>query len=107
MQTFLPTGASDLANNNWLTRIGGAFAGVQPQIPNTAGKSASTDAMTQQQTAPAALPPPISSGKGSGPAGPVINNNITYTATGAPDDPALTSMTDHLNRQYQNMPGQR
>lgn len=40
METFLPTGGSELANNNWLTRIVGGLAGAAPAIPNMAGKSA-------------------------------------------------------------------
>lgn len=39
METFLPFGASELANNNWLTRIVGGLAGAAPAIPNAAGKS--------------------------------------------------------------------
>lgn len=39
METFLPFGGSELANNNWLTRIVGGLAGAAPAIPNAAGKS--------------------------------------------------------------------
>jgi hypothetical protein len=68
LDTFLPTGGSDLANNNWITRVAGGFAGVQPQIPNTAGKSASVDAMQQKAVPSMAFPAaPVSSGQGSGP----------------------------------------
>lgn len=38
METFLPTGGSELANNNWLTRIVGGLAGAAPALPNLAGK---------------------------------------------------------------------
>jgi hypothetical protein len=47
-ETFLPTGASKLAQNSWLTRIGGGLMGAQPQIPNMAGKS--------QNSSPAGVP---------------------------------------------------
>ncbi len=40
METFLPTGGSELANNNWLTRIVGGLAGAAPALPNLAGKGA-------------------------------------------------------------------
>jgi hypothetical protein len=40
MDTFLPFGGSELASNNWLTRIVGGFAGAHPTIPNIAGKQA-------------------------------------------------------------------
>jgi len=39
IDTFLPTGGSQLAQNSWLTRIAGGLAGARPQIPNAAGKS--------------------------------------------------------------------
>lgn len=39
METFLPTGASEIANDNWVSRIAGGFAGMAPQLPNMAGKS--------------------------------------------------------------------
>lgn len=37
MQTFLPTGGSELANNSWLTRLVGGLAGAAPALPNIAG----------------------------------------------------------------------
>ncbi|QDF19902.1 tail length tape measure protein [Mycobacterium phage ThetaBob] len=37
MDTFLPTGGSELANNSWFTRILGGLAGAAPALPNTAG----------------------------------------------------------------------
>ncbi|WP_197908751.1 tape measure protein [Mycolicibacterium boenickei] len=40
METFLPTGGSELASNNWLTRIVGGLAGAAPALPNLAGKGA-------------------------------------------------------------------
>lgn len=39
MDTFAPFGGSELASNNWLTRIVGGFAGAAPALPNLAGKS--------------------------------------------------------------------
>lgn len=75
MQTFLPTGGSELANNSWLTKIVGGLAGAAPALPNMAGK-------------PAAPPPPGSpaSGNGSGPApgpgGDIYNIDATSRNTG-------------------------
>jgi hypothetical protein len=37
-ETFLPTGASKLAQDNWLTRIGGALAGAAPVLAQRAGQ---------------------------------------------------------------------
>lgn len=39
MQTFLPTGGSELANKSWFTRIVGGVAGAAPALPNMAGKA--------------------------------------------------------------------
>jgi hypothetical protein len=98
LDTFLPTGGSDLANNNWITRIAGGFAGVAPQIPNLAGKSASVDAMQQKQTPPGALPPPISS---SSQPGTAVTNNVVYNNNGATEDRAGADLTHHLSNMYE------
>ncbi|QIG58392.1 tail length tape measure protein [Mycobacterium phage Cornie] len=37
METFLPSGGSELANNGWLPRILGGIAGAAPALPNVAG----------------------------------------------------------------------
>jgi hypothetical protein len=104
METFLPFGGSDLANNNWLTRGASAFAGVQPQIPNTAGKSASVDAMQKGPAAPGPmpLPRPISSGQGDGPApGPtVVNNTFHVSNTGAANDTNEHVLAGLVGKQY-------
>lgn len=39
MDTFLPTGGSELANKSWLTKIVGGIAGAAPALPNMAGKA--------------------------------------------------------------------
>jgi hypothetical protein len=39
-QTFLPSGGSELANNNWITRLVGGITGAAPAIANVAGKAA-------------------------------------------------------------------
>ena len=38
MDTFLPFGGSELAGNNWFTRIAGGLVGAAPQIANVAGQ---------------------------------------------------------------------
>lgn len=42
LDTFLPTGGSELASRNWLTRIVGGLAGAAPALPNMAGKGSKT-----------------------------------------------------------------
>ena len=37
METLLPMGGSELANNNWATKIAGGVAGAGMALPNTAG----------------------------------------------------------------------
>lgn len=74
METFLPTGGSELANNGWLPRIIGGIAGAAPQLPNVAGGKGGAPAP------PPLTPDQVSSGQGTGPPpGPVppitINNN--------------------------------
>ncbi|AMT72039.1 phage tail tape measure protein [Mycobacteroides immunogenum] len=39
MDTFLPTGGSELANKSWVSKILGGVAGAAPAIPNVAGKA--------------------------------------------------------------------
>lgn len=39
METFLPMGSSDVAQNNWLTKIVGGIVGAKPVMPNVAGGS--------------------------------------------------------------------
>ncbi|WP_421876766.1 hypothetical protein [Mycolicibacterium wolinskyi] len=49
LETLVPFGGSELANNNWITRIVGGLAGAAPALPNLAGKS--TQAPTPEQVA--------------------------------------------------------
>jgi len=73
METFLPTGASQLANNNWITQIAGGFASAAPALPNVAGKPSTP--VNPQQAAPPLPPPGVHTGTGAppGPAGPAVN----------------------------------
>jgi phage-related minor tail protein len=49
MQTFLPTGGSDLANNSWFSKIAGGLAGAAPALPNVAGKKTTPHPQQGQQ----------------------------------------------------------
>ncbi len=74
METFLPTGGSELANSGWLPRIAGGLAGAKAALPNIAGGKGDAqppltpDQAKQQQgqTAPPGQGPNI---------GVTINNN--------------------------------
>lgn len=95
METFLPAGGSQLANNNWLTRIGGAFAGMAPQLPNMAGKAPSP-AMASQQAPPPMPPAGQHTGTGAAP-GPqtgvhIENYNVVNSEDRAGQDLARYQM---------------
>jgi hypothetical protein len=110
-ETFLPAGASELASNNWITRIAGGIMGAHPALPNIAGKpstepfhqqplSADQAAqLTPEQVAAAAppLPPPGEhTGTGAAP-GPTQTINLTYNNNGATEDRAGADITHHLS----------
>lgn len=72
METFLPAG-SELANNNWLTKIAGGVAGATLALPNLAGKGGEDGSgPTPEQVVgqgqgidgrPAGLPDPMAAAK--------------------------------------------
>ncbi|UAW08492.1 tape measure protein [Mycobacterium phage MadMen] len=93
METFLPTGGSDLANNNWITRIAGGLAGAAPALPNLAGqasqqrKDIDPQATGQGQTQ-------VNQG----------DTNITVNNQRATEDGTGRDIAYHLQNQYV-MPG--
>ncbi|AUX81941.1 tape measure protein [Mycobacterium phage Frankie] len=93
METFLPTGGSDLANNNWITRIAGGIAGAAPALPNLAGqasqqrKDIDPQATGQGQTQ-------VNQG----------DTNITVNNQRATEDGTGRDIAYHLQNQYL-MPG--
>jgi methyl-accepting chemotaxis protein len=98
METFLPTGGSELANNNWLTRIAGGIAAAAPALPNLAG-----GALGQQQMQGPLTPEQIAAngnqhGQAGGAApGPVVGT-LNYNNIGAPEDRAGADITHHLGQ---------
>lgn len=107
METFLPTGGSELANNSWLTRLAGGLAGASPQIPNAAGGASGggppVNPFTGQQPAmaPGALTPEMVAAAGnqhgmSGGAapGPTV---INYTAQGQTEDQHGNNLAWHID----------
>lgn len=96
METFLPTGASDLANNNWLTRIGGAFTGMGPQLPNLAGKPP-TPVPAQQPQDLSMFPQSVPTGpQQPAQAGPTV---INMYGVGDVRDTTLDDFTKNIGRQ--------
>lgn len=107
METFLPTGASEIANDNWFSRIAGGFVGLGPQLPNMAGK-APTPVPQQQAPAPMTIPAPPTdpSASRSQP------NNVTLNINGVQNvDQSTANMlkatTDNAVKSATLGPGQR
>lgn len=96
METFLPTGASDLANNSWLTRIGGAFAGASPQLPNMAGKP--------QTPVPDQVPaqaPPLGAAAHAATGPPQVIQNFTMNGVGDVTHTTADSFVGDIGRAAQ------
>lgn len=74
METFLPTGGSELANSGWAPRLIGGIAGAAPALPNIAGGKGAKDGqppLTPDQAAQGMTAPP-----GQGPNLDItVNNN--------------------------------
>ena len=83
LETFLPAGGSELASNNWLTRLVGGIAGAAPAMANLAGgKNQSMlpgvgGPPTPEQIAAQGMDPNRAQHTGAGaPAGPVNNIGV-------------------------------
>lgn len=102
METFLPTGASQLASNNWITRIAGGIAGARVSLPNLAGQSASalTAAQVAQPTEHKALGAPA----GGGPVTGVHIENYNVTQG---EDRAGQDLARHQVAQFPAKAGSR
>ncbi|QNN98750.1 tail length tape measure protein [Mycobacterium phage Moonbeam] len=94
METFLPAGGSDLANNNWITRIAGGIAGAAPALPNLAGQ-----ASQQRKDID-----PQATGQGQTQVNQGGDTNITVNNQRATEDGTGRDIAYHLQNQYV-MPG--
>ncbi|QKO03202.1 tape measure protein [Mycobacterium phage Awesomesauce] len=94
METFLPTGGSDLANNNWITRIAGGLAGAAPALPNLAGQASQQRKDIDPQAAAQGQVQPKQGG----------DTNITVNNQRATEDGTGRDIAYHLQNQYV-MPG--
>lgn len=105
METFLPAGGSELANNNWITRFLGGIVGARPALPNVAGKPAQQGA--EQQLGP---PPLRTEHYGTGaPPGPVQNTGVhieNYNVTQS-EDRAGQDLARHQMNQWPVQSGAR
>ena len=92
METFLPTGGSELANSNWLTRIAGGLAGAAPALPNMAGKG---------QGGNLENPNGEQGGQQQGGQNPGLNiEKLEYNNNQATEDRAGKDLTYHLGSMY-------
>lgn len=99
METFLPTGGSELANSGWAPRLVGAIAGATPALPNIAGGKGGAPA-----------PPPLTPDQAkqqqgqTAPPGQGPNINVEYNNNGATEDRAGADLTHHLSNM-KTLPG--
>jgi hypothetical protein len=99
METFLPTGGSELANNNWLTRIAGGIAAAAPALPNLAG-----GALGEQQQQGPLTPEQVAAsgnqhGMGQGqPPGPVVGGDFVLNTFDRNTNSALNDANHHLGQ---------
>jgi hypothetical protein len=112
METFLPAGGSELAQNNWLTRWAGGIAGAAPSIANLAGGANASNQSTlagvggpptPEQVAAQGMDPNRSQHTGTGaPAGPYTGVSIQNYVVAATEDRAGQDLA-----RYQPAPGAR
>jgi len=95
METFLPTGGSELANSGWLPRIIGGIAGAKPALPNVAGGKSGTG---QDGIQPPLDPAQITQHGQGGPPGPNITNNVEYNANKQTEDQNGNHLTYQLSQ---------
>lgn len=120
IQTFLPAGASELAQNNWITKIAGGVMGARPALPNLAGGGNTKQGLTPEQAAQRDMamagkqptPEDVAGGKQpNGPGGPganpagattnnTVNNQVTVNNQRATEDGTGRDLTFALNQQY-------
>lgn len=110
METFLPAG-SDLANNNWITKIAGGLAGATLALPNIAGKGGEDGSgPTPEQVVgqgqrldgrPAGLPDPAQPVDNSDNSRNVnITNNNTFNAANMNENSMANTVAMHSNAMY-------
>lgn len=121
LETFLPLGGSELAQNNWLTRIAGGIVGARPAMPNMAGGGVTKKGLTPEQAAQLEAskkgpsPEDVAGKNGGDPNNPnapgahqagqqtvnnTTNNNVTVNNQRATEDGTGRDLTYALNQQY-------
>jgi len=92
METFLPTGGSELANNSWLTRIVGGLAGAAPALPNMAGGGQGKGQLEN--------PGAAQQGQGQNVQPGMNIEKLEYNNQNATEDRAGKDLTYHLGSMY-------
>lgn len=108
-ETFLPAG-SELANNNWITKIAGGVAGAMPMLPNVAGKGGEDGSgPTPEQVVgqgqgpygrPAGLPDPAAAGNTDQSKNVSITNNNTFNAANYSENSMANSIASAQQASY-------
>jgi hypothetical protein len=110
-ETFLPAGGSELAQNNWGTRLLGGLAGAAPAMANLAGGENATNQRmlagvgppTPEQVAAQGMDPNRAQHTGAGaPAGPYTGVSIQNYVVAQNEDRAGQDLA-----RYQPAPGAR
>lgn len=91
METFLPTGGSELANNNWLTRIVGGIVGMRPLLPNFANISGAASAVNQEGMGHLGNNP-------QGTPGPGNQVNVQYNSYNQTEDENGKALAYHIGK---------
>lgn len=101
LQTFLPAGGSELAQNSWLTKFASGIVGAKPQLPNVAGpKGKGGGGLTPEQMAEqsgGAAPGPAAGGGGNVHNGPIVHIDHLTAPT---EDSAGADISRHLQAAY-------
>ena len=116
IETLLPFGASELAQNNWLTKIVGGIVGARPVLPNLAGGGKKTpEGLTPEQAAqmeqgqggptPEQVAGRPAGAQQGGGGGNTITNNVNVTNQNATENGTGRDVTWHLGQMYAG-PGQ-
>ena len=100
LDTFLPMGGSQLAQNSWLTRIVGGLAGAAPALPNMAGKSSQPQGPKPEAVLDPNAPQQPQGGDGQKPG----QTNITVHNQRATEDGTGRDIAHAMQNQYA-MPG--
>lgn len=107
LDTFLPTGGSQLAQNSWLTRILGGLAGATPAIPGMAGGKSGQGGQGGDVQGPLTPQQAIAQHLGNGTGSPGQQNNIVINNHDSSADQTGKQVEYHVSAGYPPPAGTR